>query len=94
MLRARSLAVKEARTQRTSHDADRAHLEFQFRQHGGVETLRRGQIEASLYTRYGNPTLAVAEAKIADLNRGSRPRDGFRDGGDFERFAGGAEIGR
>jgi methionine-gamma-lyase len=43
---------------------------FNFASTAELKRFAEGKSKAYLYTRYGNPTLAVAEAKIADLENG------------------------
>src|ERR1700692_221097 len=43
---------------------------FNFAGTAELKRFAEGKSKAYLYTRYGNPTLAVAEAKIADLENG------------------------
>jgi cystathionine beta-lyase/cystathionine gamma-synthase len=43
---------------------------FNFASTEELKRFAEGKSKAYLYTRYGNPTLAVAEAKIADLENG------------------------
>jgi cystathionine beta-lyase/cystathionine gamma-synthase len=43
---------------------------FNFASTAELRRFAEGKSKAYLYTRYGNPTLAVAEAKIADLENG------------------------
>ena len=43
---------------------------FTFASTAELKRFAEGKSKAYLYTRYGNPTLAVAEAKIADLENG------------------------
>jgi cystathionine beta-lyase/cystathionine gamma-synthase len=43
---------------------------FNFANTAELKRFAEGKSKAYLYTRYGNPTLAVAEAKIADLENG------------------------
>jgi len=43
---------------------------FNFASTTELKRFAEGKSKAYLYTRYGNPTLAVAEAKIADLENG------------------------
>lgn len=43
---------------------------FNFADTAELKRFAEGKSKAYLYTRYGNPTLAVAEAKIADLENG------------------------
>jgi len=66
---------------------------FNFASTAELKRFAEGKSKAYLYTRYGNPTLAVARRKLRIWKRRSGAGDGFRDGGDLERFAGGAEIG-
>jgi methionine-gamma-lyase len=43
---------------------------FNFASTAELKRFAEGKSKAYLYTRYGNPTLAVAESKIADLENG------------------------
>jgi len=43
---------------------------FNFASTAELKRFAEGKSKAYLYTRYGNPTLAVAEAKIADMENG------------------------
>src|SRR5579863_3854017 len=43
---------------------------FTFASTAEMKRWAEGKSKAYIYTRYGNPTLAVAEAKIADLENG------------------------
>src|SRR5258708_33972515 len=43
---------------------------FNFARTAGLKRFAEGKSKAYLYTRYGNPTLAVAEAKIAEMENG------------------------
>ena len=43
---------------------------FNFASTAELKRFAEGKSKAYLYTRYGNPTLAVAEAKLADLENG------------------------
>jgi cystathionine beta-lyase/cystathionine gamma-synthase len=43
---------------------------FNFANTAELKRFAEGKSKAYLYTRYGNPTLAVAEAKIADMENG------------------------
>ena len=43
---------------------------FTFANTAEMKRWAEGKSKAYIYTRYGNPTLAVAEAKIAELERG------------------------
>ena len=43
---------------------------FNFADTAELKRFAEGKSKAYLYTRYGNPTLAVAEAKIADMENG------------------------
>ena len=43
---------------------------FTFASTAEMKRWAEGKSKAYIYTRYGNPTLAVAEAKIAELENG------------------------
>src|SRR5579872_4574681 len=43
---------------------------FTFASTAEMKRWAEGKSKAYIYTRYGNPTLAVAQAKIADLENG------------------------
>src|SRR5258708_8782771 len=43
---------------------------FNFASTAELKRFAEGKSKAYLYTRYGNPTLAVAEAKIAEKEKG------------------------
>src|SRR5258708_39405304 len=62
---------------------------FNFASTAELKRFAEGKSKAYLYTRYGNPTLAVAEAKLADLENGEAGLGaGSRMGGSSSRFRG------
>ncbi len=68
---------------------------FTFASTAEMKRWAEGKSKAYIYTRYGNPTLTVAEAKIAELERAEAASGcSFWNGGDFVRDHGGCRSGR
>jgi len=67
----RFTAVNGSTTERTRHNGPIVRTSnFNFASTAELKRFAEGKSKAYLYTRYGNPTLAVAEPNLRDLENG------------------------